>query len=158
MEEAIRLCRNLTAQLKRRERMVPYCQSKADCEELAEQLSCGFFYAGNPSNPEALKKWLTEGCMIVATTALGTGVSYPWVMLVVHVGLLYGLIDFSQESSRASRGGEQVDSLVLLERGWKEREDATRKRRRIITSHDGRVMAEFVGTTTCYTAASPSIA
>ena len=28
-------------------------------------------------------------------TALGTGVSYPDVMLVVHVGLPYGLIDFS---------------------------------------------------------------
>ena len=149
MEEAIRRCRNLTAQLKRRERMVAYCRSKADCEELAGQLSCGFFYAGNPDNPEALKKWLTEGGMIVATTALGTGVSYPGVMLVVHVGLPYGLIDFSQESGRAGRGGEQVDSLVLLERGWQEREDATRKRRRMISSHDERAMAEFVRTTTC---------
>jgi len=44
--------------------------------------------------------------MIVATTALGTGVSYPGVILVVHVGLPYGLIDFSQESGRASRGRE----------------------------------------------------
>jgi superfamily II DNA helicase RecQ len=43
---------------------------------------------------------------MVATTALGTGMGYPGVMLVVHVGLPYGLIDFSQESGRASRGGE----------------------------------------------------
>lgn len=149
MEEAIRRCRNLTAQLKRRERMVAYCRSKADCEELAGQLGCGFFYAGNPNNPEALKKWLAEGGMMVATTALGTGVSYPGVMLVVHVGLPYGLIDFSQESGRAGRGGEQVDSLVLLERGWEEREDAIRKRRRMISSHDERAMAEFVTTTAC---------
>jgi superfamily II DNA helicase RecQ len=35
MEEVIRRCKNLTAQLKRRERMVAYCRSKADCEELA---------------------------------------------------------------------------------------------------------------------------
>jgi Lhr-like helicase len=104
MEEAIRRCGNLAAQLKRRERMVAYCRSKADCEELAGQLNCGFFYAGSPNNPEALKKWLTEGGVIVATTALGTGVSYPGVMLVVHVGLPYGLIDFSQESGRAGRG------------------------------------------------------
>ena len=95
MEEAIRRCKNLTGQLKRRERMVAYCRSKADCEELAGGLNCGFFYAGNPNNPEALKKWLTEGGMMVATTALGTGVSYPGVMLVVHVGLPYRLIDFS---------------------------------------------------------------
>ena len=87
--------------------------------------------------------------MIVATTALGTGVSYPGVMLVVHVGLPYGLIDFSQESGRAGRGGEQVDSLVLLERGWEEREDAIRKRRRMVSSQDERAMAEFVKTTGC---------
>lgn len=53
--------------------------------------------------------------MIVATMALETGASYPGVMLVVQVSLPYGLIDFSQESSRAGRGGEQSDSLVLLE-------------------------------------------
>jgi superfamily II DNA helicase RecQ len=67
---------------------------------------CGFFHAGNRDNPEGLRKWLTEGGMMVATTALGTGMGYPGVMLVVHVGLPYGLIDFSQESGRASRGGE----------------------------------------------------
>jgi superfamily II DNA helicase RecQ len=39
--------------------------------------------------------------MIVVTTVLGTGVSYPGVMLVVHVGLPYRLIDFLQESGCA---------------------------------------------------------
>jgi superfamily II DNA helicase RecQ len=149
IEEAIRRCRNLIAQLKRRERIVAYCRSKADYEELAGQLNCSFFYASNPNNPEALKRWLTEGSMIVATTALGTGVSYPGVMLVVHVGLPYGLIDFSQESGRASRGREQVDLLVLLERGWEEREDAIQKRWRMVSSQDKRAMAEFVKTIGC---------
>lgn len=149
MEEAVRRCNNLVAQLKRRERMISYCRSRVECEELARKLGCGFFYAGNPDNPDVLKKWLSEGGMIVATTALGTGVSYPGVMLVVHVGLPYGLIDFSQESGRAGRGGEQVDSLVLLEQGWESGEEATRKRRRIMSSPDERAMAEFVKTRTC---------
>jgi superfamily II DNA helicase RecQ len=95
IEEAVRRYKNLVAQLKRRERMVSYCRSTAECEELAGKLDCRLFYAGRPSNPEALKKWLAEGGIIVASTALGTGVSYPGVMLVVHVGLPYGLIDFS---------------------------------------------------------------
>jgi len=56
MEEVVRRCKNLTAQLKRRERIVAYCRSKADCEELARELNCGLFYAGNPNNPEALTK------------------------------------------------------------------------------------------------------
>lgn len=149
MEEAVRRCKNLVAQLKRRERMISYCRSRVECEELAREVKCGFFYAGNPNNPDVLKKWLGEGGMIVATTALGTGVSYPGVMLVVHVGLPYGLIDFSQESGRAGRGGEQVDSLVLLEQGWESREEATRKRRRLISSPDERAMAEFVRSRAC---------
>jgi superfamily II DNA helicase RecQ len=77
---------------------VSYCRSIVECEELAGKLNYGLFYAGRPNNPEALKKWLAEGGIIVASTALGTGVSYPGVMLVVHVGLPYGLIDFLQES------------------------------------------------------------
>jgi superfamily II DNA helicase RecQ len=87
--------------------------------------------------------------MITATTALGTGVSYPGVMLVVHVGLPYGLIDFSQESGHAGRGGEQVDSLVLLEQGWEEREDSNRRRRRKAWDCDERAMVEFVRTRGC---------
>lgn len=54
--------------------------------------------------------------MIVAIMALETGASYPGVMLVVQVSLPYGLIDFLQESSRAGKGGEQSD-FVLLEQG-----------------------------------------
>jgi hypothetical protein len=51
MEEAIRRCKNLTAQLKRRERMVAYCRSKADCEKLAGELDCGFLLRGQSEQP-----------------------------------------------------------------------------------------------------------
>jgi hypothetical protein len=61
----------------------------------AKRLNYGFFYIGNLNNPEALKKWLIVGGMIVVTIALRTGISYPRVMLVVYIGLLYRLIDFS---------------------------------------------------------------
>lgn len=149
MDESVRRCKKLVAQLKRCERMIAYCRSKAECEALAAEFDCGYFHPGNPNNPEALKGWLTEGGMITATTALGTGVSYPGVMLVVHVGLPYGLIDFSQESGRAGRGGEQVDSIVLLEQGWEEREDAIRRRRRKAWDRDERAMVEFVKTRGC---------
>jgi superfamily II DNA helicase RecQ len=86
---------------------------------------------------------------MVAATALGTGVSYTAVMLVVHIGLSYGLIDFSQESGCASRGGEWVDLLVLLKRGWEEREEGTCEERRMIASQDERAIAEFVKTRAC---------
>jgi superfamily II DNA helicase RecQ len=40
---------------------------------------------------------------------------------VLYVGLLYRIIDYAQESGRAGRGGEGVDSVVLLETGEVER-------------------------------------
>ena len=44
---------------------------------------------------------------------------------------------------------ERVGSLVLLEQGWEGREDAIRKRRRILPSLDECAMVEFVKTRAC---------
>jgi len=70
--------------------------------------------------------WKDAGGCVVATTALGTGVNYAGVALAVHIGMLYGLIDFAQESGRAGRGSEVVTSLILLEKNWQVRESAKR--------------------------------
>ena len=40
---------------------------------------------------------------------------------MLYVGLLYGIIDYAQESGRAGRRGEAVDLVVLLETGEVER-------------------------------------
>ena len=52
---------------------------------------------------------------MVATSALGTGVDIPGIVFVLHVGMPWSMIDFAQESGRAGRGGEWVDSIVLVE-------------------------------------------
>ena len=83
------------------------------------------------NNDEVLESWKKDGGCIVATSALGTSVNYPGIESVVHVGIPYGLIDFAQESGRAGRGGEVVDSLMLVESGWEARERAKRQARRI---------------------------
>jgi superfamily II DNA helicase RecQ len=64
---------------------------------------------------QALKSWLKSGGLITATSSLGTGVDYPQIVRVLHVGVPYGMIDFAQESGRAGRGGELVDSVILVE-------------------------------------------
>ena len=64
---------------------------------------------------QALKTWLTSGGLIVSTSSLGTGVNYPQIVRVLHAGAPYGMIDFAQESGRAGRQGELVDSVVLVE-------------------------------------------
>jgi superfamily II DNA helicase RecQ len=58
---------------------------------------------------------VSDGGFIVATSALGTGVDYPDIVYVLHVGVPYGMIDFAQESGRAGRGGEAVDSVIVAE-------------------------------------------
>jgi len=80
---------------------------------------------------------------MVATSALGTGVDYPGIVFVLHVGLPYGMIDFAQESGRAGRGGEKVDSMILVEDGF------TKRRIRGERSVDEEAMVGFVDTTGC---------
>lgn len=58
--------------------------------------------------------------MTPLTTALRTGINYCGIKAVVHSGLPYELIDFTQESGKAGRDGEAVDSVILPEQGWEE--------------------------------------
>ena len=73
---------------------------------------------------EAIRSWMGwkagggDG-VICGTTAIGTGIDYPHVRLVVHVGEPWGLIDFAQESGRAGRDGKVATSLVLIPEGWR---------------------------------------
>ena len=51
----------------------------------------------------------------MAISALGTGVNFPGIVLIVHVGMLWSMIDFAQESGRGGRAGEIVDSVLIVE-------------------------------------------
>ena len=42
-------------------------------------------------------------------------------MFTVYVDVPYGLIDFSQESGRAGRASEDVDSIIVIKKGKAER-------------------------------------
>jgi superfamily II DNA helicase RecQ len=57
----------------------------------------------------------------VATAALGTRVDYPGIVYIMHVGMLWSMIDFAQESGRGGQGGEVVDLVILVEHSEVER-------------------------------------
>ena len=77
--------------------MVVYCRWKKGYEELTEALGCNFFYSFSLYNETVVEVWKeADGCL-AATTALGTG----RIVLAVHVGIPYGIIDFAHESGRA---------------------------------------------------------
>lgn len=147
--EALKVCRKRLALLKHGMKLLVYCRFRSECEEMAVALECGFFYAGAGSNEEVLERWRKEGGCVVATSALGTGVNYPGIEMVVHAGMPYGLIDFAQESGRAGRGGEDVDSVILIEKGWEARERTKRQAKRQDWSRDERELVKFVNTDGC---------
>ena len=142
IETAVRIC------TKQRDRMegqkgVVYCRSRAQCEEVAEELGCDYYHAAYLDKEADLDQWLKDGGFVAATSALGTGVDYKGITFVLHVGMPYGMIDFAQESGRAGRAGEAVDSMVLtgeevLERGLRDE-----------SKIDERAMMEFIKTRDC---------
>lgn len=68
-----------------------------------------------------MKTWEEKGGFITATSALGTGVDFPGVVFVLHVGVRWSMIDYAQESGRGGRAGEVTDSVIIVEQGAVER-------------------------------------
>ena len=103
------------------ERGIFYCWSRDLAEELGDALQasgfpdCRHYHSTSDGKDEVTEKWLKKGGFLTATGALGTGVDFPGVVYIVHVGIPYGLIDFAQESGRGGRNGEAVDSIILLD-------------------------------------------
>ncbi|KAK3617520.1 hypothetical protein LTR56_024514 [Elasticomyces elasticus] len=145
LEQTIELCRRTKAHLGRRKGVV-YCRSRNQCEQLAQELECAYYHAGAVDNQERLTRWLETGGLIVATSALGTGVDVPGIVFVLHVDVPYGMIDFAQESGRAGRNGEDVDSVIVVEEG---RLEMLAEMSRGNVGIDQRIIDEFVTTREC---------
>jgi superfamily II DNA helicase RecQ len=87
--------------------------------EMAQHLDLSFYHAGMGAEDgmNRINRWVGNAGFIVATSALGTSLDYPGIVYMLHIGVPYGMIDFAQESGRAGRGGEAVDSVKLAEEG-----------------------------------------
>jgi superfamily II DNA or RNA helicase len=98
--------------------VIVYGRTVANVMSLAAALGCGHYTAGSKEKAQQLQEFLLgTQRTIVATTALGLGVDVPNVSLVVHCGLPYSLIDFSQESGRAGRNGALSQSIIVRDEG-----------------------------------------
>jgi superfamily II DNA helicase RecQ len=62
---------------------------------MADKLNYTYYHAGVVDRAERLALWAEEGGLIVATSALGTGVDFPGVILIIHVRMPWSMIDFA---------------------------------------------------------------
>ncbi|TKA75572.1 hypothetical protein B0A55_07939 [Friedmanniomyces simplex] len=145
IERTMELCGRMQKHLGTQKGVV-YSRSRKQCEQLAKELNCAYYHAGAVDNQERLDMWLRRGGLIVATSALGTGVDFPGIVFVLHVDMPYGMIDFAQESGRAGRGGEDVDSIIVVEEG---RVEPVQGWNRGGLEVDQRTMGEFITTRGC---------
>jgi superfamily II DNA helicase RecQ len=53
---------------------------------MAEALGCAYYHAGIEDNErtERLQEWVEQGELIVATSALGTGVDFAGIVYTLH--------------------------------------------------------------------------
>jgi len=103
-------------QLPSGKRGVIYVQSYAVGEVISTALKCRFYKARVEQKGELLKEWISgPGGWIVATGALGTGINIEGIIYVIHVGRLYGLTSFVQQSGRGGRNGEVSDSIIVAQ-------------------------------------------
>lgn len=143
-ERVLGICRRMEKHLGLRKGVV-YSRSRDQCELLARELKSAYYHAGAVDNEERLEAWLERGGLIVATSALGTGVDFPGIVFTLHADIPYGMIDFAQESGRGGRAGEDVDSVIVVEEGKAERRLAGGA----AGSVDEGVVGEFIATKGC---------
>ena len=102
--------RNLSAG----QRAVGFCRSRMVCERIARRLECHLYHRTFEEKEASLVTWVdgSEKIMI-ATSALGTGVDINGIQTVVHLNRPHSIVDFVQEVGRAGRSGEPVQSTIV---------------------------------------------
>lgn len=124
-------------------RTIIYCRSKSLVEAVHRAYDTLRYHADMTNEERAtnLAKFMTEpDTTIAATGALGAGVDPPGVRLTIHMGGVWSLVDFHQESGRAGRDGLRAKSIII-----------TTNRHACLSQHtiDQQAVYDFYTTTHC---------
>ena len=98
-----------------------FCKYKDEVQPLAEQLGCSFIHADVDGKLATLSTWLqcsaaetnNSKCILVGTSAIGTGINPQHVQLVVHYGDAWDIVSYAQESGCAGRSGTPATAVLL---------------------------------------------
>lgn len=101
--------------------MLVYYKTKVEVDSVANKLGCLRYYSDSGSDEEkekALNAWF-EGKyrVMVATSALGTGIDDSHIPVILHIGAPESVVDFVQEIGRGGRSGRGCISRVILPKG-----------------------------------------
>ncbi len=83
-------------------------------------------------------QWMHKGQVMVATSAFGAGVDYPYVRLVILDGLPHSMVDYVQMCGRAGRNGASSKAVLLFD------SDSELQRVKKMRTHLGESRLEFM--------------
>jgi len=99
-------------------KIIIYSSSIVTTQEVSGALGCHTYYrdVGDAAVKDEIRKaWESaDGRVVVATNAFGLGIDRPDVRVVVHIGPIYQLRNYSQESGRAGRDGKRSEAIILM--------------------------------------------
>lgn len=99
-------------------RALVFVRSCEESESLATELRCPYFHSNLAADAlkDTLARWEKgETPILVATTLLAAGYHVDNVRLVVHCGLPWDYVAYSQAAGRGGRNGTYAESHVLLD-------------------------------------------
>ena len=114
-DRVCKLVQQLRSRVQTGEKVVVFCRSRTICERLAQTLGCQAYHRTLAEKEESLATWI-DGLeqVMIATSALGTGIDVNDIRFVVHMDRPHGIMDYVQEVGRSGRDGENVRSIVVL--------------------------------------------
>lgn len=110
--------RKILASLPHTAKIVIYCRTNEQCQQVAKGLQCYYFQPRWGVENAFVQAWATNGGCIVARSGSGCALKADNIELTVHCGLPMGLLDYALESEAATQFTMASHSLILLEQGW----------------------------------------
>ena len=114
-------------------KIIVYSSSIETIKELGGELDCHMYYAdvgSTKEKDEIQQQWgRADGRVVVASNAFGLGIDQPDVRVVIHVGPIYRMRDYGQESGRGGRDGQRSEAMILVKAGQQEALQAQSRRR-----------------------------
>lgn len=105
-------------------KIIIYSSSIVTTQEVSSALDCHAYYrdVGDAAVKDEIRKaWESaDGRVVVATNAFGLGIDRPDVRVVIHIGPIYQMRNYSQESGRAGRDGKRSEAIILMPVGRQE--------------------------------------